>query len=282
MRAFLLAASLALAACSPGAGDRPGTAPTPGSRYVALGSSFAAGTGLGAPKPGTPARCGRSEASYPTLLARRFGLALDDQSCGGATTAHVLGPWGELPPQIEAVTPETRLVTITIGGNDLNYVANLLAATCRPGEGFALAGRRIPCLTARAPEEADFVQLETNLREIARQVGERAPCARLVFIQYLTLVPDSPCDASRLSSADAEAGRAVGRRLAEITARVARASGAILLTADELSRNHTPCDAEPWVLGPAPGPEGGIPWHPNATGMNAIANALAERLGWSR
>lgn len=51
-----------------------------------------------------------------------MGLNLVDVSCGGATTAHILGAWSELAPQIDAVTSDTKLVTVTIGGNDLNYV----------------------------------------------------------------------------------------------------------------------------------------------------------------
>jgi hypothetical protein len=101
-----------------------------GQRYVAIGSSFAAGPMLPPAKGGAPARCGQSMNNYPTLLAERFGMILTDRSCSGATTNNVLGPWGDIPPQINAVTPQTRLVTVTIGGNDLNYIGNLFTATC--------------------------------------------------------------------------------------------------------------------------------------------------------
>ncbi len=71
--------------------------------------------------------------SYSRLLAAQLRLRLTDASCGGATTAHVLAPWNELPAQIDAVTSDTRLVTITIGGNDLNYMGVLFAASCHAG-----------------------------------------------------------------------------------------------------------------------------------------------------
>ena len=68
-----------------------------GARYVAMGSSFAAGPGVGPVTPGTPPRCGRGTLNYPNLLAQKLKLDLVDATCSGATTEHVLGPWKELP-----------------------------------------------------------------------------------------------------------------------------------------------------------------------------------------
>jgi len=248
-------------------------------RYVAMGSSFAAGAGIAPLKQAAPVRCGRSEASYATLLAKRLDLALEDVTCGGATTAHILGPWSELPPQIDAVTPETRLVTITIGGNDLGHVMNLMAASCPP-EGWTHQGRTMPCPPTRIPQAADYARLEGQLRAIVQAVRVRAPQARVVFVQYVRMVPDAPCPALRLSGEGAMASRVTGEQLARVTARAAAAEGAQVLAADELSRAHTPCDAEPWSAGPVPlGPQAPTPWHPNAAGHAAIADALAEMLG---
>lgn len=271
--ALLLAAS---AACAP----LPNAASIPlpaDARYVALGSSFASGPLLGPPKPGSPARCARSALNYPTLLAARLELTLVDVSCGGATTLHVLGPWNELPAQIESVTADTRLVTLSIGGNDLGYVAGLIAASCRAGAPY----RPGPCAPKRAPTEQDFVKLESNMREIVRQVAVRAPDARLVLVQNVILVASEPCAAVMIDPADAAASRAIGLRMAAITAKVARETRTTLLTSDVLSRWHTACSAEPWSNGMAPGYDGakGAPWHPNAAGMKAVADALAVKLG---
>ena len=114
---LLAAASFA---CTPL--PRPSGTPLPeGARYVALGHSFASGPLLGPPKPGSPPRCGRTAANYATLLAQRLRLTLVDVTCGGAKSQHILGPWDELPAQIESVTADTRLVTLSIGGNDVGY-----------------------------------------------------------------------------------------------------------------------------------------------------------------
>ena len=101
-RLSALLGALALAGCATApAEDNPGL--LPGARYVAMGSSFAAGAGIGPIREGTPPRCGRTTNNYPTLLAARLDLALDDQSCGGAKTAHITGAWNELAPQIDAL-----------------------------------------------------------------------------------------------------------------------------------------------------------------------------------
>lgn len=272
IRRFALAGALAaLAGCA-----HTPTLPA-GAHYVSLGSSFAAGAGIGPVKPGTPPRCSRTENNYATLLAARLGLTLDDQGCGGATSGHVTGPWNELPAQIDAVTVDTRLVTLTIGGNDLNYVGTLFMAGCDPVAGLTVQGQTMPCAALRAPTEANFARAESGLRAIAQQVRTRAPLARLVFVQYVTLLPAQPCPATAISPEGAALARSIAARLATITATVARDAGADLLATDQLSRGHTPCDPQPWAKGrPDPAdPRPGAPWHPNAAGHAAIAAELA-------
>ncbi len=278
-RFALLAAATLLAGCASGEAKGEGAAP-PGSDYVAMGSSFAAGPGLGPPKPGTPERCTRSAVNYPSLLAEEAGLSLDDQSCSGATTAHILAPWNELPAQIDAVTADTRLVTVTIGGNNLNYVGNLFAASCMHDQALSGDGAAADCQTYALPGPEDYAQLESNLRKVADAVRGRAPEATLVFVQYVRLVPDTSCASTPLADDKLGELRELGEKLAEVTAKVARETGSKLLEADALSRGHTPCDAEPWATGFPAGYDGseGAPWHPNARGMRGVADALVQML----
>lgn len=268
--------ALSLSACTHTVAD----ALPQGAHYVNMGSSFAAGSGTGPAPPSNTPRCYQSTANYAHLLAERLHLSLDDVSCGGATSGHLIGPWNELPPQIEAVTAATRLVTITIGGNDLAFVANLIAASCEQGESIRAAGMVLPCPTPHQVSVETYARLETNMGELARQVAARAPNARTIFIQYVTLVPQAQCPNSRLSEAEAADLRAVASRLAAITARAAEANGATALRIDAMSRDHTPCDADPWSIGlPSDYDEAqGAPWHPNRRGMEAIADKLQEML----
>ncbi|MCJ2179605.1 SGNH/GDSL hydrolase family protein [Novosphingobium album (ex Hu et al. 2023)] len=252
-----------------------------GAKYVAMGSSYAAGPLLPPGKPGAPARCGQSLNNYPTLLAERFGMVLIDRSCSGATTNHILGPWGDIAPQVDGITPDTRLVTVTIGGNDLNYVGNLFNATCDfNAKTLAASGAKPkPCAPVKVPTEADYARDEAQLNEIARRVRAAAPEARLVFVQYLAPLPPagSLCAVTPVSEENATIIREIGRRLAEITGRVALTNGALVVEMNQASATHTPCDPEPWMIGSPQGYDGkqGLQWHLNKAGMQATADGIA-------
>ncbi len=101
--------------------------------YVALGSSFASGYGQAPFEASTiGSYCGRSLNDYPRQVSAALNLTLTDVTCGGATTDNILtvSQYGFIPPQINAVTSDTSLVTITAGGNDVNYLLDLDRNSC--------------------------------------------------------------------------------------------------------------------------------------------------------
>jgi lysophospholipase L1-like esterase len=253
---------------------QPSGPPPPGSKYVAMGSSFAAGPGVTTQADDPPNRCTRSKDNYAHQLARRRGLNLTDVSCSGATTAHLLGSWNELKPQLDAVGADARLVTVTIGGNDVGFTAGLGAAAC------ATRGGPTPCPPApAAPTDQAWADLEAHLGQIAGEVHRRAPAARLVFVDYTTVLPaEGTCPVLSLTAAQAAASREINRRVVEITARVARASGGALVAASAITAAHDACSADPWVNGSLP-PPGGAAFHPRLQAHAAIALAL-DRLLW--
>jgi lysophospholipase L1-like esterase len=252
-----------------------------GDGYVAMGSSYAAGPGVPSSADNPPDRCARSTGNYAHLLANRLHLRLTDVSCSGAVTQNILQPWNELPAQLAALHPDTRLVTVTIGGNDVGYIAGLGGASCRrfasPPPGTPAGG--CPPTVSR-PGEEEWTRLATSLRQIAAGVRERSPTARLIFVDYLSLLPPAGvCAAVPLSQEQADTGRAIARRLSALTARDAADAGAEILAASRLSAGHDPCGADPWTSGfPVPGGPGFVPYHPNAAGMAAVADALARRV----
>jgi len=105
---------------------------TPPAQYVAMGDSFSSGEGNAPFEAGTDTssnKCHRSPQAYPRLLENNSSLDLGSTAfvaCSGATTSNVLhggssdGAWGE-NPQIDALSTTTKVVTITIGGNDVGF-----------------------------------------------------------------------------------------------------------------------------------------------------------------
>lgn len=280
----------ALGASTAGAADEPGRIP-PGARYVAMGSSFASGPGVTQPADTPPSRCQRSADNYAHQLARKRSLRLVDVSCGGATTANILGPWGELPPQLDALTPDTRLVTVTIGGNDVNYIGGLYAASCQAAQQSGLplchyflaqASRPGGVQLLSPPTAEAWAKVEAGLERIVQEVRRRAPAARLVFVDYFNVLPERDlCPQTPLPEAAAAQARATAARLAKLTATVAERHGVEVLRLSELSRGHDACAKAPWVTGfiPQPGAVRFTPYHPNLQGMTAAADALDRMLG---
>ncbi len=257
----------------------------PGATYVALGSSYAAGPGIATPAPDSPGRCAQSAENYPRQLARALKLKLIDRSCGGATTADILGtgPLGNAP-QIDGLTADTRLVTVTIGGNDLRYMADLAVAVCRAHPELIAEAARARCATPAGFDlEKSFGMVEANLKAIAAETRRRSPQARLVFVDYVTvLAPGATCGVTKLGQADTDAIRARADRLARLIAQAAKAAGADLVAASALSAKHDACAADPWIEGYVVRPGGGwgpVSFHPRLPAMTAIAKALEAKLG---
>src|SRR5215212_6481557 len=72
--------------------------------------------------PLQPWGCIKSDHNYAHLAAPRLGLDLRDPSCSGAETEDMTATQGVFPdpnpPQFDALTADTALVTLGIGGND--------------------------------------------------------------------------------------------------------------------------------------------------------------------
>lgn len=256
--------------------------------YVALGSSFASGPGI---EPVIDARCGRSGNNYPHLVAGQLGYDLVDVTCGGAavddliTRPQALMSGGTVPPQLDALMPDADLVTVTVGGNDIEYLLTLLRCSYQadpqgtPVQARAFFGTPID----PGAVDAALALLPAKLGVLIAAVRRRAPSARVVLVDYLTVVADDGdgeglplSDEHRRFCAD------IGRRLAAATAEAARTTGTDLVAASAASAGHDAGSREPWVTGWEFGDVlagGVVPYHPNAAGMRAVAELLVSRLG---
>jgi lysophospholipase L1-like esterase len=249
-------------------------------RYVALGSSMAAGPGIRPTADGAPRQALRSARNYAHQTAKLLDLKLVDVTFSGATTANVLtDPQHGSPPQITALDGSEELVTITIGGNDVGYVPMLLAASLpRSTRRLPVIGTKLRELLDRDMRDRALAKVAGALGDVARTVRQRSPRARVVFVDYLTILPPAGTDAPRMSSAEADLGRHVAAVLQTLTAEAATANDCEILQAAAASRTHHAWSAEPWTTHldlPLPGRP--APFHPNDAGMRAVADMLAGR-----
>ncbi|MFC5290153.1 SGNH/GDSL hydrolase family protein [Actinokineospora guangxiensis] len=267
IRATLLALLLALTAA-------PASA-APARHYVALGDSYASGPGIPA-QTGHPAGCGRSTTNYPGILARwvRF-TSVTDVTCGGATTEDMWAAQpvqgGSNPPQLDAVTRESTLVTLTIGGNDIGF--GEILATC--GRLGATDPTGSPCADFYGDKLADRIDaVEEEVAAVLAEIHRRAPKAEVVLVGYLRILPArTGCwPAVPFAAGDTAFFDGTQRLLNETLARVAKAGEATFADPYPISTGHDACAAPQrrWVepLRPA---SPAAPIHPNARGMAVTA-----------
>ncbi|WP_197320769.1 SGNH/GDSL hydrolase family protein [Saccharomonospora sp. NB11] len=261
------------AACASGERSTAGESAEP-VHYVALGDSYtsAPGTGRGV---GSPIGCERSDNNYPRLVAAELAPAsFTDASCGGATTEHLTSPQqtadGTNPPQLDALTPDTTLVTLGIGGNDVGLVQ--LAGQC--AEVAAEGGR---CGESAAVEER-VGNTVAAVAEAVRAVRERAPDARVLVVGYPTILPADPATCADVlphDLADLAALREGLDLLNHVLEQQANAHGARFVDTATPTAEHHLCAAEGqrWIEG-LESTTGAAPLHPTARGERAIADAV--------
>ncbi|WP_231102160.1 SGNH/GDSL hydrolase family protein, partial [Mycobacterium avium] len=211
-------------------------------RYVALGSSMAAGPGIRPRAAGAPRWSGRSARNYAHLVAARCGYDLVDVTFSGATTAHVLTERQHgAAPQIAALDGSESLVTVTIGGNDVGYIPLLtVAALPRPLRRLPLLGDRIAELLDAEARNGALEAVFESLCAVGTAVRQRCAEARIFFVDYLTMLPPAGVPAAPLSAADADLGRHVATTPERMTAAAARATGRGLIRAAGAIRSHPP------------------------------------------
>lgn len=237
------------------------------SQYVAIGSSYAAGQSIATQLP----VCGRSTNNYPHLVAKALHLKLTDVTCGAALTANAIDtPEGDQPPQIDAVTKDTKLVTITIGGNDVQYSPTALAC----------GADSVTCLTATPPTQLDseFAALPGALTTLIDMVRSKAPGTKIVFVPYVRIVPPTTCPALNFSPAAASLVGGIGKRLEKVFVDVVKKTGVIMADPYAVGADHGPCaGSQAWIAGHQA--TNGFPYHPTAAGHVAMAHLVEHALG---
>lgn len=246
----------------------------PGAKYVALGSSFAAGPGV----PEQLGNCGRSDSNYANLVADALDLSLTDVSCNGATTDNIRHtPQNGAAPQVEAVTEDTMLVTVTIGGNDINYTSSTFACAGTPVEEQCTAN-----LNQASINDA-VSQLPDKLGATLDAIRAKARRATIVLVTYPRVFPVDAvnCSELELSTEDTNYLARLGQTLEDIFVSVTESKQNLIADSYVLAAGHGPCAEavdERWINGNLVASDG-IRYHPTAEGHKAMAQLVLEALG---
>ncbi|GAA4983877.1 SGNH/GDSL hydrolase family protein [Yinghuangia aomiensis] len=283
MRSSLAAALLALAVPVLVAPGSTASAASAVNRYVALGDSYAAGIGIPNDK-GAPAGCDRSDHNYATLTGQALAVPqVVDVTCGGATTVEMTQPQtvsgGTNPPQLDALTADTDLVTLQIGGNDIGFgnilqscigasLTNPFGSPCRDQYTAGGTDQLAQRIAATAPKIAAAVQA----------IRERAPHAKVLVLGYPAILPDAGwgCWPSvPIAFGDTPYLRDKQKALNSMIAQNAKAQGATYVDVYKPSIGHDACQGNGrWVEGL----NQQTPFHPNATGHQGMAAAIKSSL----
>ncbi|WP_218577185.1 SGNH/GDSL hydrolase family protein [Phytohabitans rumicis] len=276
--AALGAASFQATAAATGAPPEP-----PRGAYVALGDSYTAGPGVPVQRPDTGI-CARSGANYPALVAQAVQpTEFRDVSCSGAVTGNVTGPMFGVPPQVDALSADTTLVTLGIGGNDAGFapsVATCVVLSLLDQDGAPCAAHFTGDGVDRLAQAVDDVGPKVGA--VLTEVRRRAPRATVLLVGYPSLLPESKADCAvfqPIAAGDVPYLRSLNQRLNQVLADQAAAAGAVFVDTFTSSEGHDGCQAPGvrFVEGVL-GAEGAAPVHPNAAGMRDMADQVLAAL----
>ncbi|GHF05542.1 SGNH/GDSL hydrolase family protein [Streptomyces morookaense] len=264
----------------------PSPAAAAGGRYVALGDSFTSA-------PLVPRqvhlKCGRSDVNYPSLTRTALGIRdFTDVSCGGATTDDMWEPQSDTgnPAQLDALGPDTALVTIGIGGNDIGFgeiVIQCATPLHKP------VPHDNPCEQRYTQTGTDELQRRIDatapkVADVLKAVHKRAPRARVALVGYPVVIgPDTEgCRQSlRVADGDQPYLRRTLHSLDAMLHREADTHGALYVDTTAVSTGHDACRPfdERYVEGLFTRPaRPAFPVHPNANGERAMADAVLDTI----
>jgi lysophospholipase L1-like esterase len=250
-------------------------AATPPLRYVALGDSYSAASGLLPPDPAAPPSCLRSTSNYPHLMAAAAGAELTDVTCGAAETGDFFtAQYSGVAPQLDAVGSGTELVTMTIGGNDSGVFINSILSC--GSAGLSTLGRGSPCKDRYGTSFADTIRSTTypSLVNALRAVRTAAPDAEVAILGYPWIMPRTGGCFDKMPIADGDVPylRGIQATLNDAVRRAAGATGATYVNMNNVSDGHDACQpigvrwVEPVLQG-----TNAVVVHPNALGEQQLA-----------
>ena len=255
------------------------------SPYVALGDIYSSAAGVNPLVATAPPACSRSQLNYArNIVAVTLPQTFTDVTCSGATTSDFFSSQtAGVAPQLDAVDKSTRLVTMTIGGNDEGvFVDSFFGCTLvAPGQVFGN-----PCQQKFGSTFTDLIENKTypNLVRALSAARAKAPKATIAILGYPQILPpvgDPLCyPAVPISIGDVPWLVNQQMVLNDAVRRAAAATGALYVDTFAPSAGRDACApvGTRWME-PVSTPINAVPLHPNATGEAAMAQATLAAIG---
>ncbi len=209
------------------------------------------------------------------MIAGKTGAQLTDVTCGAADTNDFFtSQYSGVAPQLDAVTTNTQLVTMTIGGNDSSVFINTIQS-CGVA-GASTLGQGSPCKDQYGSSFEDTIRNTTypSLVNALRAVRAKAPRAKVGILGYPWIMPATGgCfDKMPIAQGDVPYVRGIQATLNDAVRRAAAATGATYVNLNQVSDGHDACKpigvrwVEPVLQGTNP-----VIVHPNALGEAQMA-----------
>jgi hypothetical protein len=240
--------------------------------YVAMGDSYTSGPGITPYSPTAPPECGQSELNYPHLVAAALKLSLTDVSCGGAKTENfTVAQYEDQPPQFDALSASTEVVSLGMGGNDGNLFGTLLVGCTEAG--IYDSNEKAPCKAKYQGFVTEtFAADQAPFEAALAQIHVLSPKAKVFVVGYPDIAPkDGICDEYDFpwTKGDLKWFRNSVEKLGDADLKKeARANGAIYVNTFTASEAHNACEppGTRWIE-PVFGSLTGVAVHPNALGQ---------------
>lgn len=292
----------------------------PPAKYVAMGDSFSSGEGNAPYESETDQdgdRCHRSPAAYPRRVQNMLDLGTTAfVACSGATIHDILNNNSNNVEYAQSlfVSPQTNIVSMSIGGNDVNFGPAMQTCTVRnsPTTDQTMTG-----LTQDQIDQADCMEtlgtsaslinstLGASLTSLYVDVESLASSAKLLIVGYPQLFPEYSNISANctwgssfippLNGVGTPSGRAVSstevstirslitqmNNLIQTAVSNANNSNIVFVDPTATFAGHELCTDTPWlngvVLNVDPAYIAGS-YHPNADGQSTYASMVATTI----
>jgi lysophospholipase L1-like esterase len=261
-------------------------------KYVALGDSYTSAPLVPLPEL-LSLGCLRSVSNYPKQLAALLKVtSFADVSCGGADTTNMAQPQstplGTFPPQFNALTPDTDLVTVGIGGNDFGVFGDI-TSTCpglRATDPVGAPCRKHFTVDGVDTLAASVAKTQTRIAAVVKGIKQKSPKATILLVGYPKIAPEKgTCpDILPFSDGDYAYLYSIEQKLNQAVENAAAGTGATYVDTFGPSTGHDACapEGQAWIQGKDVNLLRALNYHPRFEGQAGVASLTYKKLAGAK